>query len=745
MGYRRDQKKQAVQGQVVSGKPTAVSAVQVQRHSEQMRHPEPAPGNVAVPQQAAALPASSSAPEDRQAPTSLLADMRQLVTKVKLSGRTAPEVRHLAEEYAQLLEAKAVPSIAAGYKEHQRLLQEHADSFLHCDADLAARLDTGQRLQLAYDGWSVMHKDCRHHEARLHDELENCNHRLGAASARRQAACEMLNTSDAQASAQKHSNNVSLMALKRSCQDASRNYMDQWSICAEGERFYDTKRAECDSVQQSMRMAGCARASQVSGICDMYDLCRSGMALAYTSAKEAARAWERYHKAEWLAVVTIRCFADNLSKQDNSAALLAELERCEQVVGNTKLFDLEYKDVPPAMSCTPVSDSLCAEQGKLLQGPASPLAHDAPAADVAHAVAVDASQALPAAAVSFVQKGIQRASRALPTEMHQALFGALAMPMALTLASLSVIALLARCMLQLGQKWTHKDQKNEPQSPLAVDAWCISSAELASAVVMGGGASSPARLVGAASAESADAAAHGADVADQSRWLCPELIVPKGTCCVIMLPFLNADCLESGPASFLVTDKLGQPLFRASLARFTSSMSTQVEEQPTGTVTTELLTLMRQDGTPLATGELSMVQAASSSDCAILDCKVLQRDGQHFAVLRQHVGQVSWLPRIFQSRADRLKAADKAGFIFESARDGAWQLQIQRSPTGGLAILDGLARPVAAAERTMSFGINKQSEFYKVEVSGECESDLGLVTAILLLGDRMLVSRVSKA
>lgn len=619
------------------------------------------------------------------APTSLLAGVRRLVTQVKLSGRTAPEVRNLAEEYAQMLEAQAVPSIQTGHEEHQRLMAAHAQSFERCDTDLEARLETGLRLLHVHDSWRKMHTECRAQQARLEDEVTSCSRWLGLASDSKLTTCGALNASDASAGR----DDAELVEARRKCQDSTRAYVDQWSICAEGERFHEAKCAECDSVEQSQETANCARASQVSGVCDMYDLCRAGMSLAYTSAKEAARAWQRYHKAELIAVATARCFADALNGHEAGSEMLGALERCEQLVANTTLFDLDYQDVPVPVPCTPVTDSPCV-RAPASRGPPS----ERPASAPEGVTMLEAAREGVPAAVSFMQEGLERVSVSLPGEVHEALFGALVLPIAMILVFLTGAVAVGRCLLW---KFGHQGQAEGTGAQLALGSRRARGADTLPLSSASGGNSPP----------------------GCQHWLCPELIVPRNSRCIVVVPLLSTSRTDSCSVSALVTDKVGQPLFKVSMTR-TSSIAGHTEQ----------LAITRQDGTPLAGCVLTLPQAGAKS------CRILHPSGQAFATMRRDSGQVSWLSRLLRRATG--EASANLSFVPEPPHN--WQLQVQGSLTERrFRLLDGGARAVASAELSSSsaFGQCRQ-DCFRVEVLSELDADLGLVTLVVLAADRVL-------
>jgi len=156
----------------------------------------------------------------------------------------------------------------------------------------------------------------------------------------------------------------------------------------------------------------------------------------------------------------------------------------------------------------------------------------------------------------------------------------------------------------------------------------------------------------------------------------------------------------------------------------------------------EHILVTRQDGTALATCELYL-----PSDCAHIreQCRILQSDGQLFAWLKctscRESRQASW---IFRKR-DRNPAAEliQQRFVFTSSDPSAWKIQVQGDLVEGkLSITDGANRSLANVTRSSSFAFNTDGrELYRIDVGGERDTDLGLITAVLLIVDRILRSR----
>mmetsp|Transcript_52102 Transcript_52102/g.93371 ORF Transcript_52102/g.93371 Transcript_52102/m.93371 type:complete len:641 (+) Transcript_52102:122-2044(+) len=554
-----------------------------------------------------------SASSPAKAATYVLEDMRQLVTEVKLEQRKPSEVQDHLTQYVNLLEVEAGSKVQEDLVEHSRLLKEHVASFSSCDADLQGRLESGNKLRSMHSSWSRLHEDCRRNELQLAERLAKCQ---GESSASH--------------------------------------------VCAGAERFLSEKKSECDTLQKSMHAANCARTSQVSGVCEMYELCRQGMSIAYTSAKHSVQAWERHHKAEGLAAATLHCFAE-VSRTAEHANWLADLQLCEEKA-NTTLQPMEFEEIPAAIACSPVTEDDTPCQEELSASSAATAGLDA---DLSREVV---------AGVSLMQEGIERATVALPKGMHEAFFGALATPVALVVVVVTFLMLMVRCFGVLREK--HAESKQ-----LQADALCISSQT-----------STP-------------------DASD--AWLCQELIVPRKSRCSISVPRLGLE--EGALRSALVTDKMGQPLFKASLAAIQAPSKAGAEQ----------LTLSRQDGTVLVSCSLVLPTGKSRGRCDIM-----RRDGSLFASLDWHEQRVTWL-----SWLSVRKRNEPSAFVLKGAEAKAWHFRVVDEVAGGRErhLLDELRRPVARA----SLSESETAHILQIEVSSERTADLGLVLATLLAVDRL--------
>lgn len=581
--------------------------------------------------------------------TSLLQQMKERIGEVVAGRRSSSEVGNLAGSYVKLIEAEAMPKIQASFKEHQSLLQKQIENFGRCDADLQGRVETGHQLRAAHSRWSRLHEDCRSNERELSQELQRCK--------------------------QQH-------AL---VQEGVQKQADQSNACHEAQRFLETKTAECESLHRSMHTANCARASQVSGICDMYSLCRASMALTYGSAKEAAKAWTRDHKIDLLSLSALRCSAERSigdSTQDG-LAMLRMLEDCEKHASNTTTANFDYPDLPSPMECvdTSPSDAPCAEEIN-----AAKIGMDA--ADDARRS--EGARVRPSEGLSLMQQDAESASMVLPKQIHQwhqGLFKPLATPTTMLVVALTVLMLMVRCSAYFHEK------RSKNSEHLAVDAWCIKSQDNTNSQTM------------------------GIQLSAATDCICPELMVPARSKCAVMLSRLGMQ--EGAPRTTQVTDKLGQPLFKASLSSST--------EQATFGNATEKLMLTTQDGSILVTCLLALPKGQSDGHCAFL-----RRDGTPFASMLWDNGNASLFSRLVTRKKDEAGA-----FVVKSDQKALLRVLPTRNGTGKgpVKVTDALQRSVAEAEFQQATG--RCHEAVRIEVGSESAMDLGLVTAAVVAMDRL--------
>ncbi|CAJ1403498.1 unnamed protein product [Effrenium voratum] len=407
--------------------------------------------------------------------------------------------------------------------------------------------------------------------------------------------------------------------------------------CEEEERRLHRKLAECSSLAQVMQSTRCSRASQVAGICDMYKVCRSGMSMAYAKAQKAAQAHHDAQKADWLGLQAVQCLQGVLSEGVNSSQLALELENCRKAPGPPS------QDPPPALECVEMEDSPCVEE--------TGMGHPRPDG-------VDADLAKEAAGgVSLMQEGIEM-DVVLPHTMQQAFFGPLATPVCLMVTEFTVLMLIVRCLLTLREK-------REVDAPKSVDAWCVNSQE---------GADSPA-----------------------NGWLCAELMVPRRSRCAISVPRM---CQQSG-WSALVTDKMGQTLFRASTAQVDDELQ---------------LSLSRLDGSVLALCHMQQ-EKETGRHC----CHIFQGGISLFASMAWEDAQASWFSRA---------SAEEGAFVVRSETSQTL-MRVSASNGTPLVLRDGLGRPVAEVQRS------EHPATLRIEVNSESSTDLGLVTAAALFVDSL--------
>jgi hypothetical protein len=290
-----------------------------------------------------------------------------------------------------------------------------------------------------------------------------------------------------------------------------------------------------------------------------------------------------------------------------------------------------------------------------------------------------------------MQQDAESVSMVLPKQMrqwHQGLFRPLATPISMLVVMLTILILMIRCSSYLFARSKHAEL-------LAVDAWCSKSAD------------------------SLNAQTVGIQLAATGDSVCPELIVPARSKCAVMLSRLGMQ--EGASRVAQVTDKLGQPLFKASLVSST--------DQAAFGNATEKLMLTTQDGTVLMTCLLSLPKGKSDGHCAFV-----RRDGTHFASMLWDNGNVTLLSRLVARKRD-----EEGAFVVKSDQKSLLRILPIPSGTGnGLVRLsDALRRSVAEADFQEANLAGRCHEVVRIEVCSECAIDLGLVTAAVIAVDRL--------
>mmetsp|Transcript_115860 Transcript_115860/g.300355 ORF Transcript_115860/g.300355 Transcript_115860/m.300355 type:complete len:531 (+) Transcript_115860:110-1702(+) len=374
---------------------------------------------------------------------------------------------------------------------------------------------------------------------------------------------------------------------------------------------------------------------------------------------------------------------------------------------------------------------------------------------------------LPAVAVSFMQERIQHVSAVFPRGVHEALLGTAAAQTATALTSLTAIVLLARCVLLCREKRRVHVEANDFQHPLDAsttgsttksDDLCplapLAAAKAAAAAAVAAAAAFPARSLlpessmgtpsSAGGGSSGSAAATDAPGDASQAWLCPELLVPKRSRCIIAVPILPPAprpeaALATPTVARVVTDRVGQPLFRTCVSRLPKRQDV-LEGEGAETGHTEQLTIARHDGTCLAECHLHLPDGPASRKR--VECNILQRDGQVFACLRQEHAKVSWISQVLRMKHHAAPESTEAFNFVSAASPAAWQLRVQGNPAERkVNMVDGMGRTLATVDRSTSFGFDTRGqEFYRVETNSELDTDLGLVTLVLLAMDRVLTT-----
>eukprot|EP00435_Cladocopium_sp_Y103_P024201 s2535_g5.t3 len=418
-------------------------------------------------------------------------------------------------------------------------------------------------------------------------------------------------------------------------------------------RQLQEKTAECTALNQVLRTTQCERASHISGICDTYQTCRRSVSLASSRARAAVhRSWSAaFHgsKAQWV-VDALRCFEDQWQSgvREQSVLQLA-LHTCEH-----KAKELLKHQDPPALHCNQTLPQEVQGCEDLLQ-----------AKVLGSILDRDLTKEMATGGVSLMQEGIELtepppAEAEQPPallEVQEALAGPLATPICMLVAFFTLSMLGVRCWM------TGLVRPGRDASPKSVDAWCVNSLE-----------------------KLADA---------DHAWLCGELVVPKRTSCSIFVP-------SQPNGTSLVTDKMGQSMFRTSRAELANG---------------EIQLVLRRCGD-------SSAVLATACHCPLGKTKswqIYQGSGDDlFASMEWEEVQTSWFS----------KSSSGAFVVRNQQRSALLRLAPLAPLRGGgdasLQLCDAFGRPVAVAK-----GDAARAEL-RIEVKSDSNTDLGLVTLAAL-------------
>jgi len=639
----------------------------------------------------------------------VLASIHQVAARAKRQSGNVSKAWDIAQHYIDQFDHHILPNIVIGQEKSQRLISEHVEGFNKCNKNMHARMEMAQQLQKVYSGWQVMHQDCFKHSSAIGREVSACQRQVQTLEDRQEQDC---------ATDGNHSRSNASAFLGEQCALIAHDLLETKKMCNKKEDIHATKQQECNSVQLSLETAGCLHSSQVTGICEAYSQCRASMKIAFGVATDTSMALERNTRAELPAVAAIKCIAlgmkEIVNKRRNS--LLKQVETCELKTANATAPHMEHLGVQDPLPCVQPVASPCKSSNDITV--------PAPVNDAG------------SSKMEFVSDNASLANQTVSTpfiffqgEIHKMI--------AESPKSASNI-LLAPSVLAFATSWMLL-------SAFCLSAWCVFVIVRPMVSKWRAPASGPTHLLDAMHAHGAEltsdiSSSEMTNFLDSGHWLCPELVVPKDSKCTIAVPPLGPPSNGYAMSSVGITDKLGQPLFNASLLPTPAAAESDASNAMPSML--EHILVTRQDGTALATCELHL-----PSDCAHIreQCRILQSDGQLFAWLKctscRESRQASW---IFRKR-DRNPAAEliQQRFVFTSSDPSAWKIQVQGDLVEGkLSITDGANRSLANVTRSSSFAFNTDGrELYRIDVGGERDTDLGLITAVLLIVDRILRSR----
>jgi len=202
--------------------------------------------------------------------------------------------------------------------------------------------------------------------------------------------------------------------------------------------------------------------------------------------------------------------------------------------------------------------------------------------------------------------------------------------------------------------------------------------------------------------------------------LCPELVVPDGSECVLAIPTLESLPAHAATLEHCIVDKTGEPLLRIIVERKVGQGPGVAQE------TLERLTLAAwKDGYALVSAEVHVPTGRTPQGGPY--CIISHPQGQVFARVEEVAGE-----------------GQASTFVLSSATGAQWQYRIHGFVQDrSLTVTTSAAQLVAAVEPGTSFNFETHGvEFYKLRVAPRV--DAGLLSIAMLAIDRLSRSSASR-
>lgn len=250
--------------------------------------------------------------------SNVLASVWTLVDALKENSDDVGNITREAADYASTVESEVIPNIEAAMAEVDSLLVSQRQFVEQCDV----RLQVGETKRIGLHHIFLekrsAHKACSAAESALADQVTKC---FDSPNAREE--CDHL------------------------------------------EAFHAAKAAECNSLRAHVDEAACAQSTHARGVCAAYGDCRMNSIAVYQSAANAAMKHARDNRAQLTQAKQAHCIALGLvTSAGDMKSMMMRLEECDALTPDSKddaRLELTNADVPPAMACQDAIIQSCSD------------------------------------------------------------------------------------------------------------------------------------------------------------------------------------------------------------------------------------------------------------------------------------------------------------------------------------------------------------------------------------------------
>lgn len=319
--------------------------------------------------------------------------MEKSLTDLMLGSRiTGSPFGKSVKQIAKLINKGMIPKVLKAHKANQKHLDKLARDMTKCDSTKDALFANADKSKAVYLRMSPLHKSCRADEAGRISEKTDCFNDVKDKKRIKDLKCKAFSMiakqhGDQQANRQivkkggsestdsyitRLTSTICGQSIKKfplgglggggkggfldlylkakgECVDAAKAFNAHSKKCKTSDTDYESKRAECDSIQDQMDGASCMRATEVKDACESYAGCYMDKKKALTRMIKLVKKEEKDRKKEWRGLKRMQCL---IKAFGDGEVYKGEVKRCRKKEHDTDHLKIDYPKVPEMATCS---------------------------------------------------------------------------------------------------------------------------------------------------------------------------------------------------------------------------------------------------------------------------------------------------------------------------------------------------------------------------------------------------------